>query len=48
MSLICAACIIHNFHLYQKDKSSESKVKFRQASNRCEKVLEAAKYAYAN
>ena len=32
----------------QKDKSSESKVKFRQASNRCKRVLEAAKRAYAN
>ena len=34
--------------MYQKDKSSESKVKFRQASNRCKRVLEAAKLAYAN
>ena len=34
--------------MYQKDKSSESKVKFRQASNRCKRVLEAAKHAYAN
>ena len=32
----------------QKDKSSDSKVKFRQASNRCKRVLEAAKLAYAN
>ena len=32
-SAACAAAIIHRnhfFHLYQKDKSSESKVKFRQ------------------
>ena len=37
------------FHLYQKDKSFDSKVKFRQASNRrCKRVLEAAKLAYAN
>ena len=36
------------FCLYQKDKSSESKVKFRQASNCCKRVLEAAKLAYAN
>ena len=36
------------FCLYQKDKSSESKVKFRQASNRCKRVLEAAKLAYPN
>ena len=34
--------------MYQKDKSSESKVKFRQASNRCRRVLEANKLAYAN
>ena len=34
-------------HLYQKDKSA-SKVKFRQASNHCKRVLEAAKLAYAN
>ena len=34
--------------MYQREKSSDSKVKFRQASNRCKKVLEAAKLAYAN
>ena len=34
--------------MYQKDKSSDSKVKFRQASNRCKRVLEAAKLAYTN
>ena len=36
-SAACAAAIVyrnHFFHLYQKDKSSESKVKFRQASKR--------------
>ena len=32
----------------QKDKSSESKVKFRQTSNHCKRVLEAAKLACAN
>ena len=32
--------------MYQQNKSSESKVKFRQASNRCKRVLEAAKLAY--
>ena len=35
-SAACAAAIVHRnhfFRLYQKDKSSESKVKFRQASN---------------
>ena len=31
----------------QQNKSSESKVKFRQASNCCKKVLEAAKLTYA-
>ena len=47
----CAAPIVHRncfFNLYQKDKSSESKVKFRQASNCCKRVLKAAKLAYAN
>ena len=33
--------------MYQQNKSSESKLKFRQASNRCKKVLETAKLAYA-
>ena len=37
----------HFFHLYQQNKSSDSKVKFRQASNHCKRVLEAAKLAYA-
>ena len=36
------------FHLYQPNKSSESKAKFRQASNCCKRVLEAAKLACAN
>ena len=47
----CDAAIVHRnhfFHLYQKDKSSDSKAKFKQASNRCKRVLEAAKFAYAN
>ena len=46
----CAAAIVHRyhfFHLYQRNKSSESEVKFRQASNHCKRVLEAAKLAYA-
>ena len=50
-SAACAAAIVHRnhfFRLYQKDKSSDSEVKFRQASNRCKRVLEAAKLAYAN
>ena len=47
----CAATIVHRnhvFRLYQKDKFAASKVKFRQATNRCKRVLEAAKIAYAN
>ena len=50
-SAACAAAILHRnqfFRLYQKDKSSKSKRKFRQASNRCKRVLETAKLAYAN
>ena len=34
--------------MYQNDKSSDSNVNFRQASNRCKRVLDAAKFAYAN
>ena len=34
--------------MYKKDKSSDSKVKLRQASNSCKRVLEAAKLGYAN
>ena len=37
----------HFFRLYQQKKSSESKVKFRQTSCHCKRVLEAAKLAYA-
>ena len=37
----------HFFCLYQQNKSSESKVKFRQASNCHKRVLEVAKLAYA-
>ena len=47
----CAAAIVHRnhfFHFYQKDKSSDSKVKFRQASNCWKRVFEAAKLIYAN
>ena len=50
-SAACAVAIVdrnHFFCLYQKDKSSDSKVKFRQASNFCKRVLEAANFAYAN
>ena len=48
-SAACAAVTVHRnqfFHLDQKDKSSDSKVKFRQASNSCKRVLEATKLAY--
>ena len=41
-----AAAIVYRnqfFRLYQQNKSSESKVKFRQASNHCKKVRKAAK-----
>ena len=50
VSAACAAAIFHRnhfFRLYQQNKSSESKVKFRQASNPCKRVFEAAKLAYA-
>ena len=49
-SSLCCAAIVHRnhfFRLYQQNKSSESKVKLRQASNRSKRVLEAAKLAYA-
>ena len=47
----CAAVIVyrnHFFYLYQQNKSSEFKVKFRQASNYCKRVLESAKLVCAN
>ena len=50
-SAACVDAMVHRnhfFHLEQKDKSSESKVKFRQTSNCSKGVLEAAKLAYAN
>ena len=34
--------------MYQKDESTESEEKFRQISDRCKRVLEAAKLEYAN
>ena len=40
-SAICAAAIVHGnnfFRLYQSDKSSDSKVRFRQAINLCKRV----------
>ena len=50
LQLLCAATIVHRnhfFRLYQQNKPWESKLKFRQASNRCKRILEAAKLAYA-
>ena len=47
----CIASIAYRnqiFHLYQHNKSSESNVKFKQASSHCNSVLEAAKLTYAN
>ena len=49
--LSSAAAIAHRNHifdLYQQTTFSESKVKFKQLSNHCKRVLEAAKLAYAN
>ena len=47
-SAACAAVVVHFFRLYQKNKSSESKVKLRQASNHCKRIFEDAKLTYAN
>ena len=49
-SCLCAVIVHRNnfFRLYQKKKSSESKGKFRQASNCCKRVLQAAKVAHSN
>ena len=47
-SAACVAAIVHRNHffcLYQREKSSDSKVKFRQAINRRKRVLEPAKLA---
>ena len=49
-SAACAAAIFHRNHFvcfYQQNKASESNVKFREASNHCKRVLEAAKLMYA-
>ena len=51
LSAACADAITHRnifYRLYQQNKSSESKVKFRQPGNHCKRVVEAAKLAYAN
>ena len=50
-SAACGAVIVHRNHFFrlcQKNKSSESNVQFRQASNRCKRVLEACKLVYTN
>ena len=50
-SAASATAIVHRnhfFQLYQREKFSDSKIKFRQASNHCKRVLESAKLAYAN
>ena len=50
-SAVCTAVIAHrnhSFHLYQHNKSSASKVEFRQASRCCKRVLETAKCTNAN
>ena len=48
-SAACATAIVHYFFcLYQREKSSDSKVKFGQASSHCKRVLEAPKLSYAN
>ena len=50
-SAVCPTAITHINHflgLHQQNKSSESKVMFRHGTNRCQRVLEAAKLAYAN
>ena len=42
-------CYCHYFfNLHQQNKFSESKIKFRQASNRSKRVFETAKREYAN
>ena len=50
-SCLCCCAIVHRnlfYRLQQKHKFSESKVRFRQASNLYKRVLEAFKLAYAN
>ena len=50
-SAVFAAAIVywnHLFYLYQQNKSSESKVRFRQSNNCCQRIIDAAKLAYAN
>ena len=47
----CTAAIVqrnHFFCFYQQNRSSGSKLKFRQASNRCKRVVEGPKLTYTN
>ena len=49
-SAACVSAIVHGnhfFHLYQQNRSSEPKIKLRQASNHCKSIFTAAKLAYA-
>ena len=54
VSIRSSLTYIHGFHrtqffrLCQQNKPSEFKVKFRQASNCCKRILKAAELAYAN
>ena len=45
-SVACLSSCKSFFCYYQQNKSSESKVNFRQTSNHCKRLLEAAKLAY--
>ena len=50
-SAACAAAIVRRnlfFCLYQPNKTSEYKVKLGQTSNRCKRVLKAAKLVYTS
>ena len=47
-SACCAAAIVHRNHFFCFHQKNKSKIKFRQASKCCKRVLEAAKRAHAN
>ena len=50
-SAACTAAVVQRnqfFCFYQQNRSSGSKLKFRQASNRCKRVLEGPKLTYTN
>ena len=51
LSVVCTAAKVHQnnfFRLHQQNKSSTSKVKFRQSSNYCKRVFKAPKLLYVN